>query len=170
MLPAAARVTARFERALDWTVGLAVLVTVTVTAVQVAARYLFNSSIPWVQELTRFVFVWMIMLGSGLAALRGSHIAFSLLADALHARAARVVRGVVTVAMCVFLVAITIAGTQLAMQNTRQRSPVLQMPMAVVYASLPVAGILGIAGCIIAFLRDGGRARRGAAAAGEGAS
>jgi TRAP-type C4-dicarboxylate transport system permease small subunit len=41
----------------------------------VVSRYLFNFSIIWVEELTRYMMVWVGFIGSGLVLRFGAHIA-----------------------------------------------------------------------------------------------
>lgn len=147
----------RFEGALDAIVGVAVAGAVALAAVQVFGRYLFNESLPWVQETTRFLFLWMVMLGSAAACARGAHIAFDMLIERVPPAAARALRFIVLGAMLTFLGVVAVTGTELVVRNIGQRTAVLGLPIAAVYASVPLGAALGFIGCLIAAMRDRSR-------------
>ncbi|MFV0334772.1 MAG: TRAP transporter small permease [Tropicimonas sp.] len=52
----------------------------------VLTRYVFSHSPPWTEELTRFLMVWMVMLGGAVLVLFDDHIALHLIADKLGRR------------------------------------------------------------------------------------
>ena len=60
----------------------------------VVSRYSFNHSIIWVEELTRYMMVWVGFIGSGLVLRFGAHVAVDVFQDLLPARAAQALRGV----------------------------------------------------------------------------
>lgn len=45
----------------------------------VLLRYLFNSGLPWAEELSRFLFVWVTFLGAIEAMIQNKHLGFSSL-------------------------------------------------------------------------------------------
>lgn len=55
--------------------GLLLVAVLAVTLLQVAARYLFNWSMPWSEELTRLLFVWMVLI----AAVGATHLRIDFL-------------------------------------------------------------------------------------------
>ena len=57
----------------------------------VVSRYVLNYSLIWVEELTRYLMVWVGFLGAGLLRL-GAHIAVDAFQDLLRARGARASR------------------------------------------------------------------------------
>lgn len=58
--------------------GLLAAVLIIVSA-QVVARYFFNFPMPWSEELTRLLFVWLVMIGAA----RAAHMRIDLLPAAL---------------------------------------------------------------------------------------
>ena len=67
-----------------------VLMVLSVT-IQVLSRYVLHSSIPWTEEATRFLFIWMVFPAIGICAKEGKHIRITLLPSALPPKAAKVV-------------------------------------------------------------------------------
>jgi len=54
------------------------LVTSVLVITQVLTRYLFVYSISWIEELTRFLMIWMVMLGTAVAVRKKQHIAIDI--------------------------------------------------------------------------------------------
>lgn len=137
----------RTERAFllwgDRILAVAMTVIVALTAIQVAGRYLFGASLPWVQELVRLLFVWAVMIGTAVACGRASHIAFDGFverAGLVWGRRIRLAMGATSIG---FLLVVAITGWQLVARNVGQHSAVLSVPMSLAYASIPVGAGLG---------------------------
>lgn len=54
--------------------------------VNVVLRYAFNTSIVSYEEISRLLFVWLVAVGSIVAAFEGSHLGFDLLTSRLSAK------------------------------------------------------------------------------------
>lgn len=108
----------------------------------VCARYLFNTSFGWVEELTRYMMIWLAYLGAGLALRHGNHVAVMLLVEALPRTPALLLRGLVGLVMAGFLVVLTWIGWEYADFAWRQRTPVLQWPMGAAYLAIPIGTAL----------------------------
>lgn len=44
------------------------------TSLQIAGRYIFTAPFPWTEEMTRYMFVWMVFISIGYAVKTGEHI------------------------------------------------------------------------------------------------
>ncbi len=108
----------------------------------VCARYLFNASFGWVEELTRYMMIWLAYLGAGLALRHGNHVAVMLLVEALPRTPALALRGLVGLVMLGFLCALAWIGWEYAEFAMRQRTPVLQWPTGIVYLAIPIGTAL----------------------------
>lgn len=108
---------------------------------QVILRYVFNSSLTWSEELARYLFIWQIWLGTSIAFRDKKHIIIETLPGKLKGRAKismQIVVDLIWLGFCVFIV---IAGFQLtaSIAGRGTSSTGLNMPMQLVYASLPVS-------------------------------
>ena len=122
--------------------GSLVLAVFAVVLLQVTMRYLFERPNPWSEELSRFCFIWLSMIGASLALESQSHFVFDLAVTTLPRRpriwAHRCSTGIVAAAAFGFIT----LGFGLVHLAHGQRSAALGLPLAWVYASVPVAGIL----------------------------
>lgn len=75
----------RFFRILDTGVKTVMVVLLSVLVVAVGAnvfgRFVLNQSLAWSDELSRFLFIWVIFLGAALAHLHKEHIAVNVLVE-----------------------------------------------------------------------------------------
>ncbi|KGR77623.1 TRAP transporter small permease [Ureibacillus manganicus] len=112
---------------------------------QVLARLFKISNVTWTEELSRFLFVWLIFIGAFTMIRRGMNIRFDLVEDVLPTKVWKITFTIGNICSLLFLVVIAFYGSQLAIMNMTQLSPVMQIPMGLVYAALPVGAILMIA-------------------------
>src|SRR5688572_12808861 len=108
----------------------------------VVARYLLNFSIIWVEELTRYMMVWVGFLGSGLVLRLGAHVAVDALQDVLPAPAARALRAAIVLALAVTFAAMLWLGIRYAAFAWDQRTAVLDWSTGAVYLAIPIGAAL----------------------------
>lgn len=120
-------------------VMLCVLV-VTVGA-NVTGRFVFNYSLAWADELSRYVFIWVIFIGAALAYFRDEHISVDLLVKRLGSRAAAVlnlIRDLLVLAVLLVL----LWGSVGVLTTFAQSSAILGVPLRLVNVSVPIAAAL----------------------------
>ena len=108
----------------------------------VVLRYVFGISLSWVEELTRYMMIWLAWLGAGLALREGAHIAIDALQAALPEVGARLLRTIVLLAMIGFFGALVWLGWRYSMFAWRQQTAVLRLPAGLVYLAIPVGSFL----------------------------
>lgn len=113
--------------------------------VNVVSRYLFNHSIIWVEEVTRYMMVWVGFIGSGLVLRYGAHIAVDVFQDVLPARAAQLVRAAIVLLLAVVFAAMTWLGLQYVRFAWDQETPVLNWNFGAVYLAIPIGSALMLA-------------------------
>jgi len=107
---------------------------------QVVMRYLFDASLSWSEEVSRYLFLWIIWMGAGLATKKNSHICLDFVTKRLPLkgqRAADFLKGIIWLAFAVFLAYISWKLTYLLFARN-QLSAALRIPMGFAYASIPV--------------------------------
>jgi TRAP-type C4-dicarboxylate transport system permease small subunit len=86
------------DRALRGLLVGIVAIMVAVVFAQVVARYGFNRSFGWADEIGRLAFVWSIFLGMAVAVRARGHIAIALLLDRLPRRGGPAARAAIALA------------------------------------------------------------------------
>jgi TRAP-type C4-dicarboxylate transport system permease small subunit len=129
----------------DWIVGALVAALVILVGSGVLARYVFNYSLAWSDELAGLGFVWLTLLGAVAASRRRSHMVIGFLPKQFGPRGQRAIGLYVTAAILVFLGFMIWEGIVLTAATMDDKSAVLRMPVGISYVSLPVAGLLMLA-------------------------
>ena len=138
-LRTANRVLARLE---TYAAGGLLTAVALVVLLQVVMRYLFAYPNPWSEEVSRFCFIWLSLLGASLAVEHRAHFGFDQVKRALAPRAKRVVERFAGAVVLLF--SLLLIGTGIALMDLTmgERSPALNLPVALVYAAAPVSGVL----------------------------
>ncbi|KXF75899.1 hypothetical protein ATN84_18265 [Paramesorhizobium deserti] len=147
----------KFDRASVWAnqvvVGGLMLVMTVLVFANVGLRYLAGFSLPWVEELTRYMMIWVAYLGAGLALRAGSHVAVEIMQDMMPVAMTRRLRIVIAVVVLMFLVTVAWYGFQYAQFTMRQVSPVLNIPLGIVYLGVPLGCLLCAVHLVLGFRR-----------------
>ena len=110
---------------------------------QVVTRYLFNYTPEWSEELARFLFVWVVFLGSALIMGESGHLAVQFLPDKFKGSVfGTVLDIVINVCGYVFIGLLLTQGWKMTSIMTFQRAPGLDIPMSWVYVIIPVSCVL----------------------------
>ncbi|TXE12165.1 TRAP transporter small permease [Algoriphagus aquimarinus] len=130
----------------NFLVVLMALMVVNVTW-QVVSRYVFQSPSSFTDELSRYMLIWVGMLGAAYVAGKNEHLAIDILLTKLKDKAQDKLMILINCCVLTFaLVVMVIGGSNLVYLTfvLEQRSAVLQIPLAYIYAIIPFSGLLVI--------------------------
>jgi TRAP-type C4-dicarboxylate transport system permease small subunit len=109
---------------------------------QVVMRYVFRIGLEGLDEVPRYLFVWLVMIGAAAAMHRGEHTALDYFRDRLSPRGRALVLAVTNgVGMLLFLSLIKTSFV-LVPNSQLQSSAGLGLPLGYVYAAVPVGSAL----------------------------
>jgi TRAP-type C4-dicarboxylate transport system permease small subunit len=111
-------------------------------SMQIFSRYI--GLIPryiWTEEIARFCFIWIILIGSMIAVRDGSHFAVDLLPPAKTKRGEAIGRLFVDFIMGLVGVIFIVWGWPLVKFGLLQTSEIAELPMVTIYIAWPIAGV-----------------------------
>lgn len=111
----------------------------------VLTRYAFGSQADWSEELARFLLMWIGILGAAYAAGQHLHLAIDLLKPKLSMGNQKRLFIFINLLIIVFAFLVMVVGGFRLMYVTQvlgQLSAALRIPMYLVYAVLPLSGLL----------------------------
>lgn len=123
-------------------IGIALAVMMSVIMLQTVTRYVIFYSLPWSEELSRYLFVFMIMIGLSVAIKKDMLISIDLIDRFLPYKANKYLDAVRKLFALGVSVVIVICCTRMFTIGMIQKSPALGMPMIVMYGTVFVAYIL----------------------------
>jgi TRAP-type C4-dicarboxylate transport system permease small subunit len=132
-------VKAVLTRPVEWLCGALMVAVTAVVFLQVMSRYVFHHPFDWPEELARYLFVWVALLGAALALARGAHFGIDALVRRFSPAARTRVALAVHVGLAVFLVRLVQSGWQLAVRVKEQPSPAMEVSMTYPYLAIPVS-------------------------------
>ncbi len=130
-----------FCQVLRVAVGVLVAALIVPVTMQVLARY--TGIIPvylWTEELARYIFIWMVMLGSIIAVWEGTHFDVHVIPDATSPIGKLLQKGFVMLVVSVFAMLFAYYGIGYASFGSIQTSVMMQVNLLVIYIAVPFAG------------------------------
>jgi len=101
-----------------------------------------NDPLIWTDEVSRFLMIWLAVLGWLLASRRRAHIRIRVFAALLPPAGRRIVEIVVQLAVAVFGGLIVWYGRDLVARNFDIEATTVPVPMAVLYMPIGLAGVV----------------------------
>ncbi|SFU15247.1 TRAP-type C4-dicarboxylate transport system, small permease component [Algoriphagus locisalis] len=114
---------------------------------QVVSRYVFQSPSSFTDELSRYMLIWVGMLGAAYVAGKNEHLAIDILLTKLEEKAQDKLMILINCCILIFAVVVMFIGGSNLVYLTfilEQKSAVLQIPLAYIYGIIPFSGLLVI--------------------------
>ncbi len=133
--------------------------------VAVVFRYVLNDPVTWSEEVGRFCLVWTSFLGAYVAHRRAEHIAVTAIRDRMPVAWQVAIRAALALLLIAFMAVLTWYGSHYAIRFMGSQTPLLRIPVGLVYAAMPVSTALILLSLLITSISD--IRNGGGAAAGE---
>ena len=108
---------------------------------QIISRFIpFVPRYIWTEELARFAFIWIIMIGASIAVREQTHFRVDVL-NKFSRKWENRLTITLLVLMLLFAIAFVIGGYQFAQFGSTQQSEISGLPMLAIYIAWPLAGL-----------------------------
>lgn len=136
---------------------------------QIFMRYVMKASLPWPEELIRYMFIWFVFLGISYGVRYNIHLRVDLLEIGLPKLKPflNFLQDVVFFAFCLYMIRPAYAAVRALVRNG-QTSAAMDMPMYLVYVSLLIGFALTTFRFVQKYVRIIGGMRRGVSVADNG--
>jgi len=131
-----------FVQILRVLVGILMGALIIPVGMQVISRY--TGIIPvflWTEELSTFIFVWIVMIGSMIAVWEGTHFDVRVIPDAKSPLGQLLQDGSVLALVAVFALLFSYYGASYAQFGYIQNSPMMRANLAITHSSVLFAGL-----------------------------
>ena len=129
-----------YHQLLTWLMVGTVAVLIVPVTLQIISRY--TALIPswiWTEELSRFLFIWMVMLGAMIGVRESTHFEVDVWPD-LKPKATALLRIVSNVFVLVFALVFVWWGIEFVRFGWNQTSELAELPMTYIFLAWPLAG------------------------------
>ena len=129
-----------YHRILTWLMVATVAILIIPVTLQIISRY--TALIPswiWTEELSRFLFIWMVMLGAMIGIREHSHFEVDVWPE-LGPKGAALLRIVSDTFVLIFALVFVLWGIQFVQFGLDQLSELAELPMPWIFLAWPLAG------------------------------
>lgn len=139
----------KFEKAVSC---VCVIVMAILVFVNVIARYVFNRSLAFSDEMSTYLFVLMSFMGTAIAARRGAHLGLSILTDKVSPKTRMYINIFTYLISGLFCLLIVIFGVQMVISQYQlgQETAAMQWPEWIYGSFVPI----GAAFAMVAFFQS----------------
>jgi len=134
---------------LDWILDRVTLILLAVlllvVGAQIFARYVLNHSLFWSEELARYLFIYLVFLGSAIVLRRNGHIQVSFFVERLPPGPQRSVAVLVDLLLLGFVGIVLVQSVRLALMVWTVPTAALLIPWTLVYLGI----LLGMAAMVL---------------------
>lgn len=112
---------------------------------QVFSRFILASPSSFTEELSRFLLIWIGMLGAAYTYYTRAHLGLDLFVSKLHTRNKRITMIIIELMVLIFALTILVFGglsLVLMTLELKQTSAALEVQVGLVYLVVPISGVL----------------------------
>lgn len=122
--------------------SIILVIMVCAVSLQIITRYVFFYSLPWTEELSRYMFAWLIFLGASIGVGEGIEIRIDFVESILKRNSRKALNIFQDLVSFGVSVVFFISSLQIIKLGAYQLSPALQIKMSYVYICIPIGMIL----------------------------
>jgi TRAP-type C4-dicarboxylate transport system permease small subunit len=135
------KITAAYHQLLTWLMVATVAILIVPVTLQIISRY--TALIPsyiWTEELSRFLFIWMIMLGAMIGIKEGTHFEVDVWPE-LSRRGNALLKIVSSSFVLIFALVFVYWGIKFVEFGWYQESELAELPMPFIFVAWPITGV-----------------------------
>ena len=118
-----------------------VIIMLSVMSVVVFAQVLFrivHLSIPWSEELSKYLLIWSTFLGAAICIRKGSLVGLEFLKNSMSEEKQKILQTILNLIVCAMLLFLINVGFWAVRRVWFQITPVLKLSMGLMYAAIPI--------------------------------
>lgn len=130
-----------FDRVYMTVAGVLFIILICASFVQVVTRYVFNASLTGTEELARYCYIWMSLLGGSIAVGKWAHTSITVLYDLLPKVPKKLMFCFHNICVILLALIFIFGGIKMMQVSGNQTTPSLHLPKSIIYLAVPVTGV-----------------------------
>lgn len=128
---------------------------------QVIARFIINFPLSWSEEVSRYIMVYIVFLGSALAVRYKQHISIDFLVEIVSPKNKKNLTNLILLINAIFFALLVYYGSLFTLAMYKQATPALQFSMAWAYAAVPIGSLLMLINTVAVFIETNTKSKDG---------
>ena len=125
-----------------WGVVLLVAAITVIVALGVFFRFVLNNSLPWTEEVAKFVMVWLAFIGAPVVLKEGGHIAIDFIPSRLPSSVGHAALMLIQVIVMVVLAVLVFQGWALAWNALPQIATTVDVSLFYIFLAVPIGSAM----------------------------
>ena len=122
--------------------------------VQVILRYVFLSPLSWIEELARYLLVWISCFGAAYGVRKGEHIAVMFLNNMFKGYMKSALTILIHILVIILFMVCFMKGIGLSIRQWNVVTPALQIPRTLPYLGIPISFAIMLLFSLELFIAD----------------
>src|SRR5699024_280440 len=139
---------------LRYLMGIFMVIIVTVTLMQVGARFVLNNPLVWSDELARFLLIWMVFLGASIVSYDDKHMAVDLFQEKMSPIMKLCFNLFLRILIIGFLIVTIYSSIELVEASHYTKSGALKIPFSYCRVSAAIGSVLMIFSTLLRSIYD----------------
>lgn len=134
----------KLDRIINMGLEYVTILMLAVMSIVVFAQVVFrllHASIPWSEELSKYLLIWCTFLGAALCVRKGALVGLELIFSLVPKAWKRPLQFFIHLVTIVFLLLLVVVGFQTSLKIWGQTTPVLKLSMGLMYAAIPTGSL-----------------------------
>jgi len=128
----------RLQKGAEYFTAFLLLAMVALVFANVFCRFVLNASIAWSEEVARFIFIWIVFLGSFFAFITNDHLGLDLVVNSVSVKIAKVIAIVADLFVIFSIGVVALGGYWITRENWDWLSPAISMPYGYINIIVPL--------------------------------
>ena len=125
------------DNIVEWISAILAVGVVIVCLLQIVFRFIIQAPLSWSEELSRYLFIWIVYIGGYLCTRSNSQLGITFFVDSMPKKIGRMVSIVAQLLVFFYQAVVVFFGFQLVSRFMNQPSSVLRCQMGVFYDAIP---------------------------------
>ncbi len=135
------------DTVIDWFLVFILSAVIIVVMLQILFRFVIQKPLSWSEELSRYLFIWLVYIGGYVCTRSNSHLGLTFFVDSMPKKMGKIMSIISNGAVFIYQIIVISFGFQLVSRVMRQPSAVLRVPMGFIYLAIPL-------GMLLMFIRE----------------
>ena len=118
------------------------------------SRNLLGGSIAWIEEISRYIFTWMMFMGIAIGVHYKKHLGVEFVVGLYPDKVKKAAYFISDLLTLILFIVLAVYGFRYAGKSMKMFSPIMGIPYGIVYLCVPIGSVFSIFYCFARIVED----------------